>query len=278
MRRIILALAALAVVALACGDITGIWTGPVQLGIDSGDGQVVEAGRDSLIEAVVVRAVRAEGGGVAFTLGPVPLHAQTVVGTGVPNVLTQARPIGSNGLRAFVDYATTDNEGRAPYWFEPGTRAGQPCAEIRAIVEGQPEVVAVACAEVEPGPIHQLTYEDRFFPHELVRVVSDTAPAVMMPGDSTIIGLAAHMGLDRYQNAVVVDSVVVLSGDWLARADTGRAVFRIADHASYGDTIRLRWLRRDGSGVMDGLGTLTRDTRTANAVTYELRGLYVERQ
>lgn len=157
MRRTLGLLAVMLAVSLACEDSTGPWDGPIGLGIVAGDGQVRQAGADSLLEAVVGQVYRDESGNVALHLfGPAPLHAQTPIGVGIPNILTQSVPVGANGLEAWVDYDTSDENGFVEYWYEPGTVAGDSvCAEIRAIVNGEPTKLAVTCAAVLPGaPVH----------------------------------------------------------------------------------------------------------------------------
>lgn len=126
---------------------------PVAFGIVSGNHQSSAAGDTAFLQPVVGQAYRDASGRVAFrVIGAHPLNAQTSIGTGVPNVLTQSKPVGTDGLNAYVDYATTDANGFVSYWYEPGTVAtDSSCAEIRAIVDGQPDVVATTCASVTPG-------------------------------------------------------------------------------------------------------------------------------
>ena len=141
MRRTLAILTALTLVY--CADPSGP-DAPVAFGIVSGDGQVVTAGRDSLLDPVVGQAYEDEDGNVAFRLGAAPLHAQTAIGTGVPNVLTCAEPIGDTGLVPYIQCATTDADGLVRYWFEPGVIAtDSACAEVRAEVDDQPTVVAM---------------------------------------------------------------------------------------------------------------------------------------
>lgn len=152
MRRTLAAFSVLLTLSLVyCDDATGPEL-PVAFGVVSGDGQLVEAGRDSLLAPVVGQAYRDASGNVAFGLVS-PLHAQTPIGTGVPNVLTCAEPVGENGLEPYITCRETDAQGFVSYWFEPGTEAGEACAEIRAEIDGVPQALATTCSTVEPGPV-----------------------------------------------------------------------------------------------------------------------------
>lgn len=205
MKRFMMVLGSLVIGAVLayCGDPAGPDgpTGPVLFGLISGDGQIAVAGADSLIEPVVGQAYRDASGNVAFRFGPTPLYAQTDFGTGVPNIPTCAAPVGDDGLIAYVQCAQTDSAGFVRYWFRPDTIAtDSACAEIRAIVQGQPEVLATTCATVDPGPV------------ELNRF---TKFRVAQHGYSPLT-LATTLLQDQYLNDVpyyiVADSVVSVGG------------------------------------------------------------------
>lgn len=241
MRRITLTLAALALIGLACESVTGLWDGPVDLVIVDGDGQTVEAGRDSLLAPVVGRAVRAEGGRVSFVVGAAPLHAQqTGIQTGVPNVRTCATPAADHGLVPWLQCLDTDSEGFVSYWFDPPTVAGERCAEIRALIDGQPEVVATTCAEVEPGPLVNFR----------LREASGGVEAPVLDGGGAI-WFPTMIFHDEYQNAIPY--TVNMGENWTMEPHAA-AVFAwqalyVGTPLALGDTLAVVLTARDEATV-----------------------------
>lgn len=232
MKRIALVVAVLALVY--CSSDPTAPLGPVQFGLLSGDGQLVEAGRDSLLEPVVGRAVRGANGQVSFIVGASPLHAQGV-GTGVANVRTCATPANTPGLKPWVDCLDTDDQGFVDYWFEPPTEAGEHCAEIRAIIDGQPEVVAETCSVVEAGPVFLL----------------EVTTAINLDFDEAyFFGTESGAPLrDEYQNAIPYE--LMADGPFVAvesDREEGRWGVGMRDGASFGETGTLSFVR-DGEVV-----------------------------
>jgi len=150
MRRLICAGAALAVIG--CGDSGGVHWGDPELRVLDGNDQVhVVAVDDSLDAPVTAQLYREpQSGGISLRIGPAPLHAQTPV-QGVAGEQVCAVPIGDNGLEPWSPCDITGTDGTALFWFEPGTQAGESCAEIRASVNGQRVVTDMACATVYAG-------------------------------------------------------------------------------------------------------------------------------
>lgn len=135
----------------ACENGPGQTLGDPQLRVLDGDGQShVAALVDSLDAPVRAQLYRTVEGGITFRL-VTPLHAQTGV-VGVPGETVCAVPVGERGLEPWNPCANTGVDGIALFWFEPGTKAGEYCAEVRAQVGGVRMVTDSVCAVVEPGP------------------------------------------------------------------------------------------------------------------------------
>lgn len=154
-----------ALILIACNpDISGPDDLEYALAVVSGNGQTITAGIERTPEPVVGRLTATEDGGLAFTLGATPLHAQTQVGTGVPDALVCSAPVDPEtgnrilesdprALIPFVPCVETDSNGDATFFFEGARRAGLVRAEIRTQARDLPEVVAFVEMAVEAGPV-----------------------------------------------------------------------------------------------------------------------------
>lgn len=145
-------LCAFVLTLVGCGDGSGgISYGAPQLRVLSGAGQQTNALRDSLGAPVGAQLYQAQQSpGLALRVVP-RLHAQTSV-RGIANQVVNAVGVGDNPLTAWNPSAQTDAEGIALFYFNPGTKAGESCAEIRAVVDGLPVVPDTVCVNVEAGP------------------------------------------------------------------------------------------------------------------------------
>ena len=155
--------AALALVA--CGGSNGgtnPGTGPLAIGIVSGDHQVVTAGHDSLPQPVVGKLVRKPDGSVAW-IKQVPgraldvlvprAFAQGTVVTGSPvagAVVCAVSTDPKHTLTPFVPCTNTAADGTARFFFTPDTTAGVASAEIRGTLNSEPAVFDTATATVLP--------------------------------------------------------------------------------------------------------------------------------
>lgn len=152
--RTLLPVAVLLSLAACDGASPGPDSGPLALGIVSGNHQTATAGADRLPDPVVGKLVRTPGGGLAFHL-VTPAYAEGTVVTGspVPGAVVCAVSVTDAGLTPFTPCTNTDNNGQATFFFSPGTKAGEAKSEIRGTVEGQPAVFDTVTAEVEPGAL-----------------------------------------------------------------------------------------------------------------------------
>lgn len=152
MRRTLLAVLVM-VAFCGCSESGGVHWGEPELRVLSGNDQVHVVAEDDSLEAPVTAQLYREprSGGITLRIGPAPLHAQTQV-QGVAGEQVCAVPVGANGLAPWSPCDITGSDGKALFWFEPGTRAGESCAEIRATVNGQRVVTDMACATVYAGP------------------------------------------------------------------------------------------------------------------------------
>jgi hypothetical protein len=177
MRTLPRGLAALAAFALAaCGGSGGGTTEPppppgaLALGLVAGQDQTVVAGSQRLADPVVGRLVRQANGRVAFhRLSPLeaglrrvgdflvsPLYAQGTVVDGAPVAGAVVCAVSVDPIRTLVPFTpctNTDANGKATFFFTPGTAAGEAMAEIRGTVGGEPAVFDTAMATVTPGPL-----------------------------------------------------------------------------------------------------------------------------
>jgi hypothetical protein len=148
---------AIPVVALlllsACDSGPGLTYGDPQLRVLEGDDQThAVAEVDSLDQPVSAQLYQTATDGITFRIVP-ELHAQTNV-RGVKGHQVCAVPVSNgNGLKPWNPCNVTDTAGVALFFFEPGTKAGRHCAEIRAVVDNAMVVTDSVCATVEPGPV-----------------------------------------------------------------------------------------------------------------------------
>jgi hypothetical protein len=138
----------------ACGgSTTSTPEGPLKLGIVAGNNQVAAAGSAKLTDPVVGRLVRvstAQGPRFEFVK---TAYAQTVVtGSPVPGAVVCAVSLTAGSMVPFVPCTNTDVDGKATFFFTPGTKAGEAKSEIRGTLAGQPAVFDTAKATVMPGP------------------------------------------------------------------------------------------------------------------------------
>jgi hypothetical protein len=146
-RTIVVAI--LGFVVSGCSEIAQSLSEP-ELRVLDGDDQVhAAAAVDSLDAPVRAQLYQTVGGGITMRL-VTPLYAQENV-VGVRGEQVCAVPVGDLGLEPWNPCAITDTAGIARFWFEPGTKAGQSCAEIRAVVGTARMVTDSVCATVEPG-------------------------------------------------------------------------------------------------------------------------------
>lgn len=149
-------LATLAVLVLfaACDSGPGISWGDPELRITEGADQIaIAAEADSLEQPVVAQLFQTPDGGITFHL-VTPAYAQTQV-QGIPNQQVCAVPVGNLPLEPWNPCDITDPTGTALFYFEPGTKVGEACAEIRSVVDGEKVVTDTVCATVEPGAFAQ---------------------------------------------------------------------------------------------------------------------------
>lgn len=151
--------------AAACGGGSAApqTPGPLALGIVAGQNQITTAGSTQLSNPVVGQLVREPSGRVSFRwiqravdpLLPPKAYAQdgTVVnGSPVPGaVVCAVSADATHGLIPFTPCTNTDPEGKATFFFTPGTAAGVAKAEIRGTVDNQPAVFDTAKATVLPA-------------------------------------------------------------------------------------------------------------------------------
>jgi hypothetical protein len=151
--RHICTLALLLSCAACGGSTTSTPEGPLKLGIVAGNNQVAPAGSVKLTDPVVGRLVR-----VSTASGPrfefvKTAYAQTVVtGSPVPGAVVCAVSMTAGSMVPFVPCTNTDADGKATFFFTPGTKAGEAESEIRGTLAGQPAVFDTATATVLPGP------------------------------------------------------------------------------------------------------------------------------
>lgn len=202
MRRTSPVILALALVAGACSDTTGVGKGPLRLGVVDGNHQVAIAGDVQLGKGVKTRMVRDRSGRVSLHLVR-PLYAQgTVVqGSPVPGAVVCAEPpdtIPEDGswLRPFQRCNSTDAAGEVIFHFRPGTRAGEIPAEIRGTVEGEPTVFDRVIAYVEPGALHGWSF--------------NLLAEWPTEGDTIDYAPLVQGGFDRHGNSITAEAVLAM--------------------------------------------------------------------
>jgi hypothetical protein len=163
--RTILSIASCALIA-ACG---GSSSEPVQFlahGIVSGNNQVAVAGATTLSSAVVEQMVRNSTGTISLRRVP-DTWRDRVLDLAVPRAFAQGTVVnGSPVVGAVVCAVSTDPkvqlvpftpctntgvDGKATFFFTPGTAAGLAKAEIRGTVANTPAVFDTATATIKPG-------------------------------------------------------------------------------------------------------------------------------
>lgn len=205
MRRQFSALFMLALLA-ACDGAASEPSGPPALRVIAGDGQHATAAlADSLISPVTARLYRTQGGGITLRLGDLvakPLHAQTNV-RGIPNAQVCAVGIGAVRLVPWNPCAISDSDGRATFWFEPGTTAGVAMAEIRAVVDGFPVVTDTVTAVIQAGPVATWT----------------VAPTLSLStGDSVTVSSLVSNARDQHGNPVATPAInAIATGGFVQR-------------------------------------------------------------
>lgn len=140
---------------IACDSGTSLSWGDPQIQIVEGAGQTATAAvADSLDKPVRAQLYQTASGGITFRVVP-EAHAQATANLrGVSDHQVCAVPGGDVGLQPWNPCAKTNGEGLASFFFEPGTKAGEACAEIRAVIDDTKVVAETVCATVEPGPVH----------------------------------------------------------------------------------------------------------------------------
>lgn len=159
-----LAISALALVlTAACSGSTSPASGPLKLGIVSGNNQTALASTHQLSAPVVGKLVRSADGTVSFhwtdVLLPAKAYAQSgtvVTGSPVPGAVVCAVSIDlTHKLDPFVPCTNTDANGQATFFFTTGTAAGVSKAEIRGTLNNTPAVfdtaLATVLADTAPG-------------------------------------------------------------------------------------------------------------------------------
>jgi hypothetical protein len=189
-------LSLLVVLALVGCDAGSAPLGEPVLQVIGGDGQTTSAPRDTLDAPVVAQLGRQRSGGITFRLVR-DLHAQTSV-VGIAGEQVCAVGITDNPLIPWNPCATTNADGMATFFFDPGTQAGIAMAEIRAVVDGQKVVTDTATAVVEPGP-----------PVSVIWANPSRLPVDVVPGDTLdLSALKIDGGRDEHGNTTTVAAVV----------------------------------------------------------------------
>jgi hypothetical protein len=208
--RYVSLLVALALVGCEAGSAP---LGDPVLRVVVGDGQTTSAPRDTLDAPVVAQLGRQRSGGITLHLVR-ELHAQTSV-VGIAGEQVCAVGITDNPLTAWNPCATTNADGMATFFFDPGTKAGIAMAEIRAVVDGQKVVTDTATAVVEPGP-----------PVAVIWANPSRLPVDVAPGDTLdLSALKVDGGRDEYGNTTTAEAVIqTLSAAtlWLPANVTGQ--------------------------------------------------------
>jgi len=199
--RITALLLILAALVAGCGDDDPAGTGESRLSLSviGGDGQVVQAGSGRLPEPVVGRLVLLPSGRIAWSpldLLARPAYAQTVAqGSPVPDVRVCVAPLTEGGPAPSQPCTYTDNDGRATFFFDAGTRAGVHVTELRASVEPQPAALDSVVTTIRPGPVVGFNY-------------SSSPPSSARAGETLDWSVAVASGYDAYGNELPRDSVV----------------------------------------------------------------------
>lgn len=259
------ALLSLSLLALAsCSDGGGggpTNNGPAAIIVNPAtDNQHTNALRDSLGAGVQARLVRIPSAGLASRIGSwlvTPAHAQTTV-VGIAGETVCAVPIrdaaGQGGLTPWNNCATTGQDGNAIFFFDPPTRAGRQCAEIRGVVNGLPVIPDSACADVEAGPASR-TYDTGLSPILAFPMALDSLAVRDQFGNAVRFRVEAADSI-----TVASDSVGTTSGrtvnftGTVTPCCTQRYLLRLLDGASTHVANLLVLVQGDGLGSWQAAG------------------------
>jgi len=190
----------------------------------SGNNQTARAGDTALGQPVVGKLVRLPNGQVTwvperiqrFGSGVLDLlvprsFAQgdggTVVnGSPIPGAVVCAVSVTQNGLTPFTPCTNTDANGRAVFYFTPGTRAGEQLAEIRGTVQNQPAVFDTARASVTAGPTDTVTLSAH--------------SAMLILGGAFKVGALVTRSVDAYGNSTTPVVTLTASAPFTVSSDT----------------------------------------------------------
>jgi hypothetical protein len=224
--RIIRTLALLLGVTACGGSTSSPPEGPLKLGIVAGNNQVAPAGSAKLTDPVVGRLVR-----VSTASGPrfefvKTAYAQTVVtGSPVPGAVVCAVSVTAGSMVPFVPCTNTDADGKATFFFTPGTKAGEAESEIRGTLAGQPAVFDTAKATVLPGPAAEIALVP--WPN-----CSPACPPKYPIGGTLDLHTVIKYVRDQYQNLIVPATTAEISDAGVTQNTTA---------------ITPQWAIRDGS-------------------------------
>lgn len=252
MRRFIALLAVLAVVGCSDDPADDPFDGPVQMAVDPATNyQETVAVKDSLDKPVEVVLWRGESpSGLSVLQLVTPAYAQTMVnGAPVVGGLVNSVGIGNNPLAAWNPTAVTNENGRAPVWYDPGHIAGESCAEVR-YTDGETRMVTdTVCAVVEPGPM------------DYNGVTGGTIHFAV--GDTVYYPLSTFA--DEHDNPIAF--TIEAGGFFAAVANSNGNGLALNSPAAIGDTATVRYVL-DGSPTVEVLATVQDTTATGRRVIY----------
>ena len=217
----------LLVLTAACGSATAPVGAPTQLlahGIVAGNNQITTAGSPQLSGAIVEQLVKNSSGTITMRRvddGPfqraldlvVPrAWAQTVV-TGSPvvgAVVCAVSPDPAHSLTPFTPCTNTGTDGKATFYFTPGTGAGLAKSEIRGTVANLPTVFDTAKATIMPGEPADISMG--FPPHG----EQPTIPSGTIVDTHKLIGYVR----DKYGNFIAPANAASVSANGLADTTT----------------------------------------------------------